>query len=89
MGIQDMPERADPHAVGNVGAMLVTHLMVHLMRKGVLGPQDVRAIFQETRGRYTSIPVGPIPADDWDKQTNAILTLLEGDVSNFASQPTL
>ncbi len=84
--ITDAPEPANPHAVGNVGAMLATHLMAFLLRKGVLKPQDVQGIFQETHARYTSIPAGPIPTTEWERQTSALLALLQQDVLKFGSE---
>lgn len=88
MGIQDAPHSANPHIVGNVGAMLATHLMAFLLRKGSLTVEDVAEIFQETRERYTSIQVPPDQTGEWGREANAILTLLEGDVVQFASQPS-
>lgn len=84
--VMDAPEQANPLAIGNVGAMLVTHLIAQLVRKGILTQQDVEAIFQETQGRYTSVPVGLSAGDEWGKQTSDILALLEGDVIQFSSE---
>lgn len=80
---QDSEYFADPAAVGNVGLMLCAHLMAHLLRKKVLNFQDVAEIFQETRMRYTTLPATQSPADDWGKQTTAILSLIHGDVLQF------
>lgn len=80
---QDSPYFADPAAVGNVGLLLCAHLMAHLLRKKLLTIQDVGAIFQETRVRYTTLPQAQVPGDDWEKQTTAILSLIHNDVLQF------
>ncbi len=85
MAILDVPEHADPMTVGNVGAMLVTHLIAKLLQKGVLAQADVQAIFQDTRKGYTKIPAPLTLATDWARQADMVLTLLEQDVVKFSA----
>ena len=78
--------RANPEALANVAALLVTHLMAHLLKTQKLTHEDVSATFLDTRKRYTSTPVGQEPKDDRARQVVDILANLNGDVGFFAQQ---
>lgn len=82
----DMPYAANPAAIGNVGLILTAHFMAFLLKNGRLSEAEVAEIFRDTRKRYTSIPVGQVPQDDWEKQTTAILASIHGDVLHFAGK---
>lgn len=86
MPIMDAPEPADPHVVGNVGAVLTTQLIAFLLRKGKLTSQDVGEIFQDTRTRYTNTLGVPPSPEGWEEYSNATLTALHKDALRWGSQ---
>ncbi len=73
----------NPAAVANVALLLTTHLIAILLREGRIDPVEVQEIFQQVRTRYTNTP-GERPSDEWEAQTQAILSLIQNDVAQFS-----
>jgi hypothetical protein len=84
--MSDDPYRADPAAVANVAAMLLTHLISDLLKRGTLTHPQVAAIFRDTRKRYTTRQAGQFQEEEWDRQTTAILSHIHSDVLHFADE---